>query len=552
MLAYLLRAHGVKNAVVSPGSRNAPLLAAMQGSGLFNLTSVIDERSAAFIALGMAESSGEPVALVCTSGTALLNYSPAVAEAYYRRLPLVVVSADRPAQWIDQDDSQTLNQPGALGNFVKATVDIPAESDLTPDGPWLANRLINHALIEATATPCGPVHINVRLDMAGRKVPETPFLKRVITMEQPKQQLTKPEMNRLAERLEGKKLMVIAGFMQPDHKLNRALTRLAALPNVAVLTETISNLHGSAFLSHIDTVMPPLTEVTEAMTPDVVLTVGGALVSRRVKEWVRSLTTVEHWSVGPQHTTVDPFRLLTVRVEMEASQFIGQLATSLAPRHRPSEFAKLWAAADKAAWARMSSKIGEMPWCDFAALHQIAAAVTRQADIVSGNGTVIRYLQLLDCSRIHRMDCNRGVSGIDGQTSTAIGHALASSERPVWLITGDTAAAYDSGVLLHAPLPANFRMVVMDNGGGAIFRYIKATSAYPTDLLEQRLVCNPGVDWEAVARAGRLKCLTAENRQQLAEALRLMNAEVGPWLLAVKTDPILSTEILKQTINAKN
>jgi 2-succinyl-5-enolpyruvyl-6-hydroxy-3-cyclohexene-1-carboxylate synthase len=162
-LATLLASHGVKRAVLSPGSRNVPLLVAVSKEPSIETEVVVDERSAAFMALGMASISGCPVALVCTSGTALLNYAPAVAEAYYRHIPLVVVSADRPHCWIDQDDSQTIRQQGALASIVKASYDISADA-VTPDDDWYANRVINDALINATTGCKGPVHINMQIN----------------------------------------------------------------------------------------------------------------------------------------------------------------------------------------------------------------------------------------------------------------------------------------------------------------------------------------------------------------------------------------------------
>ena len=147
-LAYLLRSHGVQHVVVSPGSRNAPLLIAIASCPEIQTTVVIDERSAAFMALGISDTTQQPTALICTSGTALLNYAPAIAEAYYRKTPLIVISADRPTEWIDQDDSQTLHQYEALANFVKQSYDIPAHN--SESNVWYANRIINDAIITAT------------------------------------------------------------------------------------------------------------------------------------------------------------------------------------------------------------------------------------------------------------------------------------------------------------------------------------------------------------------------------------------------------------------
>lgn len=205
---------------------------------------MIDERSASFIALGMSVQSGAPVAVVCTSGTALLNYAPAVAEAFYRRVPLVVISADRPEEWIDQDDSQTIWQQDALAPYVKRSCDISARIDF-PNGPWWTNRIINDALLEATSGRRGPVHINVRLDNPLNSFSEhTPGTARVIDELSTRSELPVAEARALGSRLASpRRIMVIAGFNAPDEKLNRALAKMAGLPNVVVLTETLANLH---------------------------------------------------------------------------------------------------------------------------------------------------------------------------------------------------------------------------------------------------------------------------------------------------------------------
>ena len=244
ILADLLTAHGVRHAVLSPGSRNTPLILALTRREGMECHVVVDERSAAFIALGMSLQAGEPVALVCTSGTALLNYAPAVAEAFYRHVPLVVISADRPEEWIDQDDSQTIWQQDALAPYVKRSCDISARIDF-PNGPWWTDRMINDVLLECRGGRPGPVHINVRLDAPLNTQKEyAEGEARVVTMISPAAVLPVSEARVIAMPLASpRKVLVIAGFHEPDEKLNRALIKLASLPNVAVMTESISNMH---------------------------------------------------------------------------------------------------------------------------------------------------------------------------------------------------------------------------------------------------------------------------------------------------------------------
>lgn len=235
-IASLLVAHGVRDAVVSPGSRNAPLLMALSRQKQLNLISVVDERSAGFVALGMAVTSGRPVALVCTSGSALLNYGPAVAEAYYRRVPLIVISADRPVEWIGQDDSQTIVQPGALSGYVKRSYDLPADSEGRQ--MWYENRLVNDALITAISGRRGPVHINVQIaepinglsdnhDDACDRV-----MNRVVSLIRPATSFPTSAARALGSTIASPvKVMIVAGFLPPDKTLNKAMLRLSNLPN---------------------------------------------------------------------------------------------------------------------------------------------------------------------------------------------------------------------------------------------------------------------------------------------------------------------------------
>lgn len=278
-LASQLAARGVRFAVLSPGSRNAPIVMALERHPDISTKVVIDERSAAFIALGYAAQSGEPVAVVCTSGTALLNYAPAVAEAFYRKVPLIVISADRPMEWIDQDDSQTIRQHEALANYVKASYNL-TDIEL-PNLKWYANRQINDALTVALTGRRAPVHINIQLSeplTATTAVDSEKFRK--IAVVEPEAVLPTAEARRLGTLLASpRKVMIVAGFNPPSPTLNRALRRLAALPNFIVLTETVSNLHANEFISRIDTTLSAMTEEERLqMAPDAVITLGGALV----------------------------------------------------------------------------------------------------------------------------------------------------------------------------------------------------------------------------------------------------------------------------------
>lgn len=546
ILADLLAAHGVKRIVVSPGSRNAPIIVALSRRENLICDVVIDERSAAFVALGIAVQSGKPTAIVCTSGTALLNYAPAVAEAFYRGVPLIVVSADRPEEWIDQDDSQTLWQPGVLDKIVKRTWDIPARIDCQ-DARWSVNRMINDALIEATTGRRGPVHLNIRLDAPlSRMTDYSPGSARVINMVKPVTELSTREARELGAKIGSpRRVMVIAGFHEPDERLTRALAKMAALPNVVVLTETIANLHSPLFISRIDTTLSAMSDDEKReMRPDVVITVGGALVSRHIKEYVRSLPGVEHWSVGENHATVDCFRYLSLRVDMPATVFMRQIASAMQPFREKCDYSERWHEIYRRAIARHDGYVANAPWSDMAAMSHIIKSIPRGWNLHLSNGTPVRYAQLMDCTGIHRSDCNRGVSGIDGCTSTALGASTVYNGITL-LITGDMSCQYDLAALSSALMSPRMKIIVMCNGGGGIFRFIGSTSSLPE--LDRFFAGPVNLPLQQIADGYGMAYFEAYSIESLESSFKRFAAETKrAALLAVRTPAEVSAKVLKE------
>ena len=546
ILADLLTAHGVRHAVLSPGSRNTPLILALTRREGMECHVVVDERSAAFIALGMSLQAGEPVALVCTSGTALLNYAPAVAEAFYRHVPLVVISADRPEEWIDQDDSQTIWQQDALAPYVKRSCDISARIDF-PNGPWWTDRMINDVLLECRGGRPGPVHINVRLDAPLNTQKEyAEGEARVVTMISPAAVLPVSEARVIAMPLASpRKVLVIAGFHEPDEKLNRALIKLASLPNVAVMTESISNMHSPKFIDRIDSTLCRLTdEERERLRPDTVITLGGAIVSRHIKDWLRSIPTLDHWHVGISHTTIDCFKHLSRRVDMDATIVMGQMAAALQPHRAPSDYAEAWRDVAARAREKHDAYVAATPWSDLKALAYVFTHLPRRCNLHLSNGTPVRYAQLLNDLRIHRSECNRGVSGIDGCTSTALG-ASALYDGVTVLISGDMSFQYDISALSSRLLSPRMKMIVMCNGGGGIFRFISATSALPET--EQYFAVGTNLPLRDLCHGYGIEYFEADTADTLRHAMAGWQAVTDrPTLLAIHTPADISAKVLKE------
>ena len=326
-LVEVLAGQGVRNVVISPGSRNAPLIVAFAREKRIEKHVIVDERSAAFAAVGIAQSTGEPVAVVCTSGSAVLNYAPAASEAYYRQLPLIFVSADRQAEWIDQNDSQTIRQPGALAGVVKHTCNIPSDTN-GANAAWWINRMVNEAAIIAGRAPKGPVHINVQLaePLCGTQS-RTPGKARIIenveVLHHPRYDIADDCTDAI---LHTKKVMIVAGVMPHDDELERILSNLSLRNNVVVLTETIANISGERVITTIDRTLSAIRAGEEDnFAPELLITIGGALVTRMLKNFLRSNPPQEEWRIGIDHNVIDTMQHLTKRIEVEPAEFFRQI-----------------------------------------------------------------------------------------------------------------------------------------------------------------------------------------------------------------------------------
>ncbi len=545
-LAALLPQYGVKHAVMSPGSRNAPLLVAFERHPLIETRIVIDERSAAFMALGMADRLSEPVALVCTSGTAPLNYAPAIAEAFYRNIPLIVITADRPSEWIDQDDSQTINQEGIFSNYIRGSFDIPVDS-IDSDRMWYINRTLNDALSLAVSQNKGPVHINIRISEPLNKlieVEENEDIRKIVANQPQISMLSHNEVDDLANEIsKSNATLILAGFMPPMSNIE-PLRVLAELPNVVVMHEAQSNLHhGTNFIPNIDATLRLLPE--SAPNPDLVITIGGSLTSRMIKTRLRNISGLRHWSIGKHPRAVDCFKHLTRRIMVEPERILSHLSERITKTScELSLFKQTWLEASKKGLEASESFAQQALWSDFKAISFIIKSLPHDCDLQLSNGTAVRYAQLFNYSQIGRIDCNRGVSGIDGCTSTAIGAASVSNKTTV-LISGDMSFQYDIGALAATLIPNNFKIIVLSNGGGGIFRFIQATRNF--DELERCFVGPINLPLKQLASAYKFNYFSATTFDELTENFnRWLTANDHPSILEITTDGNVSAETIRK------
>lgn len=468
-------AKGMEFVIVSPGSRNAPLSISFAKDQRIKSLVIVDERSAAYFALGIAQQTRKPVGLVCTSGTALLNYGPAIAEAYYQRIPLVVISADRPVEWIGQDDSQALPQQNVFGSFVKASYQLPLDAN-DPDDCWYLNRMVNEALSKTLTGRIGPVHINfpLREPLYGvKKYPDTN--ERVIGKITSVDALSAASIDAIADIFNStQKIIIVAGLLHPQAELNELLSKLAQNKNVVVLTESVSNLQNKDFLPCIDRLICSIKDdELKDFKPDLLLNFGGPLVSKMIKTFFRNNRSKEHWFVGKEDHYIDTFKCLTSHIDLSPASFFKQLLPKIKPSD--SSFADVWKTRDLKVSEVHSLYMDGLEWSDLKAFETLLNAIPQNGNLQLANSSVVRYAQLFKLSNCLSFNSNRGTSGIDGCTSTAVGAALVNNKITT-LITGDISFFYDSNALWNKYLQANLKIILINNGGGGIFRFISGPS----------------------------------------------------------------------------
>lgn len=547
MLAGILSKLGIKDVFVSPDSRNSPIILAFRNIGEMNIRTVVDERSAAFIGLGACSVSRRPVVLVCTSGSALLNYAPALAEAYYRRIPLIAVSADRPADRIDRLDSQTIHQEGALRNVVKYDVDIDdfSVSDITAAAD--ADRKINDAVINALRMPCGPVHINLRFnepleeDIAPDKL-DCRLIRHFSTLGAG---LTPAQWSQLDEDIAGKKILVVAGQASPDHKLSQAISKLAAIPSVAVVADRIANLNAEEIVSGQDLIIP-LIKDDPAFIPDILISFGGAQISRKIKEWLRDASVKRHWHIGftPENIP-DTYNALTDIIEVEPHLFFRKLAVRISHLSIRSEYSSIWKTMSERCASFLKEYASSAEWSDLAAFQTIFSNLPEKINLSLSNGMAIRYSELFQSRNIHMRSCNRGVSGIDGSLSTALGESIAYAGQTL-AITGDMSLRYDMGALASDLWHDRFSVAVINNSGGDIFRMIGCTSDKAT--MQQNLAAPDAarLPLKALANAFGFRYLEVHDRSELVAAMNELKEATGKKLINIITDPDKNFHIYKE------
>lgn len=464
-------AQGVTHIVISPGSRNAPLTIGFVNNPKFTCYSVADERSAAFFALGIAQQTKKPVVLVCTSGSALLNYYPAFAEAFYSQIPLVVISADRPSDKIDIGDGQTIRQENVFQNHSLYNANLVEGASI--DNDKKITEAIHYSIVNK-----GPVHVNApfeeplyeTLNELSIKVTTSAIANATPTVEL----LIDTEFATIWNS--SKKKLVLVGVNDPNAIDTSIVEFLANDPSVVVMTETTSNLHHPSFINNIDTIITPfLPSDFEIFQPEILLTFGGMVVSKRIKAALRNYQPKHHWHLDSLRA-YNTYGCLTEHFQVNPNDFFNHFIPLLKPIE--SDYFSHFDAINQFRKEKTATYLSKIPFSDFKVFDKIIQRLPINSHLQIGNSSAIRYAQLIDIDPSIEVFCNRGTSGIDGSTSTAIGAAVANKKETI-LITGDISFLYDSNGLWNNYIPKNFKIILINNGGGGIFRILPGHDETP-------------------------------------------------------------------------
>jgi 2-succinyl-5-enolpyruvyl-6-hydroxy-3-cyclohexene-1-carboxylate synthase len=538
-------ANGIEDVVISPGSRNAPLTIGFKHHPNIQTYSIVDERCAAFVALGMAQQKQKPVAVICTSGSALLNYYPAVAEAFYSNIPLVVISADRPKDMIDIGDGQTIRQTNVFESHSLFNANIEIEQFET-------NRELLENAISTASESKGPVHINVPFDEPLYETTST------ILEVSPKEKGTNPLSFLEEEPLDveflqtyadvwnvSEKKIVLIGSNFPDELLTIQMEHLIKDPSVLIFAETTSNLTNNKFINQIDQLIFPLDlKELEELKPDILLTLGGLVVSKRIKQFLRTHKPAKHWHVDSLKA-LDTYFCLSHHFKISPQLFFSQFF--FLTEHKESTYQNKWLTVKSNRITDHDTYLSKTEFSDLKAFEAILESVPDNKNLQLSNSSIIRYSQLFHVNPSLKVFCNRGTSGIDGSTSTAIGAAMTTDKQTVF-ITGDISFFYDSNALWNQYIPQNFRIILLNNAGGGIFKFIPGPMKSnaldyfetPHKLNASHLCKMYGFDYQTVTDTEDLK----------VSLKTFYNEGEKPKLLEVNTPSELNDKILKEYFNS--
>lgn len=527
-LIALLKKSNIRRIVVSPGSRDFALIHSFEADPFFKLYSVVDERSAAFFALGLIQQTSEICAVCCSSGTACMNYGSAIVEAYYQKLPLLVLSADRLPEYLNQLEDQMYDQLDTFKNCTKYAVQLPVVENERDE--WYCNRLINEAIIELNHHGKGPVHINI--PFLGHGHFDTTELPNVRKINLSTGFISGDKWLQYANILKGKKVMIIWGQSCTETpELIRSVESFVEKTDAIILTDSMSNCHCKyAITNALPSIMAVAKLKYSDYLPDVVISIGGNNIFNQIIKPLLSPANFEHWLLGEEGKVCDTYHKLTEIFEMPESFFFCKMSENI-KYDKTGTFSKLWMSL---------SENCPLPQNDYNEMYAIGKLMTnlpKNCDLQIANSFSSRMAHYYKVDSSVRVNCNRGVNGIDGSMSTAVGFS-ADNERITYLIIGDLSFFYDMNSLWIRHLGKNLRILLINNGGGALL--YRAVQKPLRNTVGDHVAAFHDASARGWVESRGIEYLTANNKEECDKAIAVMTDTSihKPMLLEVFTEII--------------
>ena len=524
----------IKNIVISPGSRNAPLTLGFNLHPYFKTYSLVDERAAAFFALGIAQQVKFPVVLVCTSGSALLNYYPAISEAYYSNIPLVILSADRPERLLNIGDGQTINQKNVFDKNIGYSENLNQNDNyylnlfgLRPNNQDKINKALNFSIEKQT-----PVHINIPFSEPLYEITNSLSVNTINKLPGLNNQNIKNISSFRNKWQNSIKKIILIGVSSPDILCKKSIDLLASDSSLLVLTENTSNVYHPSFCNKIDQLIAPLTnKELKEFRPEILITIGGMIISKKIKAIFRDNKPKEHWHIGI-HDANDTFFCLTKHFKTIPNNIISKLYENF--NDNGSDFNNKWDLIISKRKEKHKKYLSKLIYCDFKVFDYVLKSIPSNSMLQVSNSSAIRYTQLFDIDSSINVFCNRGTSGIDGSTSTAIGAASVFKGNTVF-ITGDLSFFYDSNALWNNFIPTSFRIILINNKGGGIFKIL--TKDNNTELFKKFFETKHDLYAKDLCNMYGFEYFSSDDEDKLKNVLNdFYNQSEKPRLLEVITD----------------
>ena len=555
--------------VISPGSRNVPLAIGFASNKKFKCYSVVDERSAAFFALGLSQKSKKPTILICTSGSALLNYYPAVAEAYYSEIPLIILSADRPEYKINIGDGQTINQLNVFeknilySNRLKQDCSHATEDIIKSNLQKIVNDKADYSKIEKlqksiqknneeiieiafnlSINKMQPVHLNVPMEEPLYEFNDSPSIS-VKVKKKPEKKLSLTDLENFYKEInKASKIMILIGVSDGNILSKKSIQKINSCSSIIVMKEHTSNVFNESFISNIDRLIGPIElqsnsdSLFDELSPEIVISLGGMIVSKKIKSFLRNYKPRKHFHIG-NNISKDSFYLGVEHIKTTANKFFENIDLNKSD----SKYFDKWNRLDSSKLDLHNRYMKVINFSDLKVFEILTNWIPKKYNIQVANSTPIRYFQLFDLKNKNMMFANRGTSGIDGSTSTAIGSSV-QNDSPVLLVTGDLSFFYDVNALWNNHIPKNFRIIIINNSGGGIFKILPGFKE--NNLFSEFIETQHNLSARLIAKMFKFNYTRVSTKFGLNLYLRtFFKNSKKPKILEIKTSSAKSTKILK-------